>query len=389
MSDVDDDIVELATSGATGDLFRPVRSRPGGPVRSERGRHTTRWSAVTHDAPLQLRRRRGGGGGGGGGEFVDDDDEGWVDVEEEEDAARRSERPSANLRRLFADIPPAAAAPEVPIPTVIVDEDNGGGDDDPEPPSNTSIDGATRTTFRRTGAAADAPEYRSLTWANERRKEQVLSEARVRLARASEWQHRTQSRGTICYLCRYGHRGVDAATGRGAQLHGMLQQIISQNLATAGADETTTMAHRYFTEHIKPAFERAGIAVPIFDPAEVYVHLSTIAHSKNSRLFMGWAVDRLGAAAELLWSEAYELGKGTNVAKCREARMTVRDMKTFYHTDPRQLLYGEPTPADIMPDLTSRTMRASLLTGTDTSHLPRFLFDEGEEEEDDADPDDD
>ncbi len=351
----------------------------GGP-RYTQGRHRMRYDPLATGEVSRKRRRGGGGGGGAGGDddFVDDDD----DAEEYDDEGYR---PARDMRRLFADTPPP------PAPEVTVQQFNvpGSGDDEDadedEEPSNTSIDGlATRTTIRRGGAAAGAAaaaEFRSLAELADMHSQRALADARVKLSRAHARQHLSSSRGAICYLCRYGHRGVDAATGAGAQLHGMLLRFISQNHATLGAEETTAFAERYFNEQIKPAFERAGLNVPVFEAAEVLVHLSTIAHSKNNRLFLGWVIDRLRMHVEVLDAEAAEPDRGCNVAKLRESRMTMRDMLVVYRTDPRQLVYGEPTPADIQPDLTSRTTRASILAGTDASHLPSFLFD-GEDDED-------
>ncbi len=271
-----------------------------------------------------------------------------------------------------------------------MDEDDdgggGGGSGDDDVPSNTSADGIATRTVIRPASWAGGPTghgqtgaFRSLAHLTARNSARVLEEARVRLAEENRDQHEAGTRA-ICYLCRYGHRAVDAASGPGMQLHGALLKLISTNLATSGPEETTRMAHRYFERHIRPAFERAGIAVPTFIAEEVYIHLSTMRHTMNNRVFLVWAVTKMRDAVEVLHAEASEDGVGCNVAKFREARMTIQAMHGMYRTDVRQLAFGEPTAADMLPDLTGHLSRATVVAGEDANQVPSFLFDEDEED---------
>lgn len=348
-----------------------------------------------------IRRQPRSGGGSGAGRYTPlgsgragrgatmfEIDDGGDDLDEDGDDGRPRRRvqprraaaapaPSEDLAGLFA-----GAAPPSPIPPPL--DDDGGGDD---VPSNTSADGggggiATRTVIRPVSSTGHGQTgaFRSLAHLTERNSARVLEEARVRLAEENRDQHEAGTR-PVCYLCRYGHRAVDAASGPGMQLHGALQKLISTNLVTSGPEETTRMVHRYFDRFIRPAFERAGIAVPTFIAEEVYVHLSTIRHTMNNRIFLVWATTRMRDAVEALYAEASEDGVGCNVAKMREARMTIQAMHGMFRTDVRQLAFGEPTAADMLPDLSAHLSRASVVAGEDANQVPSFLFDEDDEEE--------
>lgn len=170
-----------------------------------------------------------------------------------------------------------------------------------------------------------------------------------------------------CYLCAYGHRGIDGlGSQQGLQLHGELMRIIAEHLYTSGAKETTEMAAEFFNNTMRKFFAEIDTPAPEFDMAQIYIHLSTPLHTKNNRIFYNWALERMATTADALFSEVKESGHGCNVAKAREARQTLITMRDFYKDKIEQVSFGAPTPGDIQPAVIAYMSRTQLLS----SQLP-------------------
>ncbi len=202
-------------------------------------------------------------------------------------------------------------------------------------------------------------EYETIGHVAHRTQARILSDARDTFTREAPG---SIPRDAECYLCAYGHRGIDGlGSVLGMQLHGELLRIISQNLFTSGAMQTTVMAAEFYNTTIRAFFREADIEAPEFNLAQIFVHLSTPLHTKNNRIFYNWALERMATAADTLYNEMREEGKGSNVQKAREARQTLLTMRTFYHDRVDQLSFGAPTPSDIQPEVDAYMSRTELL----------------------------
>jgi hypothetical protein len=154
---------------------------------------------------------------------------------------------------------------------------------------------------------------------------------------------------------------VDSQGGPGFELHGKLVELINKNLTTTGPEEMTDMVTRFFMKRIEPAFVRAGIAPPLFVPSEIYIHLSSLSHTKNNRVAATVLVHRLLSVMRLLGDEIYDENKGSSdLAKAREHRFHVMAVHALYQSDPSRYGFGTPVAGDIMPETTGHLSRATI-----------------------------
>ncbi len=255
-------------------------------------------------------------------------------------------------------------------------------DDDEEDASNSSssADHIIIPHGARASAPRPPPVYVPLAQIQQRGEDRLLNHARMRLA-SNGVAHGNMARRSACYLCSYGHRGIDAAGGPGFALHGELVRLIQRHLVADGPYAAAAMAARFFAQEMAPVFRRAGVDPPLFVVEEVFVHLSTTRHTKNPVVFINTALDRMGAVAELLGDEVYEAGKGCNVAKAREMRMQFETMLRFSREDVTRMTFAAPAADGLQIDVAAHLGRMSLMsTPAEVQAAPAWLFaDDGTE----------
>jgi len=218
--------------------------------------------------------------------------------------------------------------------------------------------GAHRTSVATGAGDAPPPSYPTMGEVSRSLEHKMLMAARARFD-GEDIEHPGSE---VCYMCQYGHKGIDGRAGLGLQLHGEMLRIIGEQLTTSGAFQATLIAGDFFDRVIKPFFEDLGVPPPVFDRAALFAHLDMPQHTKNNIIFINWALDRLRTQAEKLFSESHEEGpKGMNVGKSREGRMTLLTMLQFYKERPEQLTFGAPAPGDIQPEMVSYLSRTQLL----------------------------
>lgn len=204
--------------------------------------------------------------------------------------------------------------------------------------SNTSLDSLNVSV-----AADPLPRYIQLTEADHRNEEKTRLWVRQALER--ERRHRQR-----CYLCSRGHRVVDN-TGLGVRLHGDLLRIIESRYITMQQIPLTLMVEDYFHNRVAPFFERQSVPPPTFDAVEIWMHLSTLRHTRNSVVAQTTGLDILTMMRDQLATEVVREGHGSDVNKMRELRQQILSITELHKLDPSRLVFGAPAADDLHPDV--------------------------------------
>lgn len=154
--------------------------------------------------------------------------------------------------------------------------------------------------------------------------------------------------GGGCLFCDYGNRTVDGTT-LGFGLFEQMLRAMMISYESRGSDAALMVGRKFYDLLIVRHFDENGRTPPPFLDPPLLLHLETLSHSINNRLYI---IQQIRAARNMqlvLENEISEKTHGVITQKILAWDKLSARLERLYNMDPRRLPFGAPLPEEISP----------------------------------------
>ena len=187
-------------------------------------------------------------------------------------------------------------------------------------------------------------------------------------------QFRMDDGDSLCYLCRYGDRIVDAG-GSGSRLFGAMIVMIEKYHGNKRDQELVRMIGHYIDSKVRPALAEAKrpLQLPDFDPTNVLEHLTTSQHTMSSR-FMCSNLPRF-LERIMLQASDHIISKsgGVDVRVMEGVRKYAETILKFHSVNPTRMAFGSARADGINMDTAAMPFVSAQSTLQIREEQPAFM----------------